>query len=165
MTATQVTATQAQQLNKPVLKIGSQGAAVKEMQSLLNQLLFRPGVEGDPLPVDGIYGADTEFAVKRTQTLYFMAADGIVGQQTWQLLFSQANTTLPTLDFGSKGELVRKVQGRLARNRYDVGVIDGEYGARTKNAVRKFQLDMGLTTDGIISKKTWKALSTRLMSL
>ncbi len=158
-------ATQVQKLNKPVLQVGSQGAAVKEMQTLLNQLLFRPGVEFDALPVDGIFGPDTEFAVKRAQELYFMTADGIVGQQTWQLLFSQANIFLPILDFGSTGDLVRKVQGRLARNRYDVGAIDGDYGARTKNAVRKFQLDQGLNTDGVIGSKTWKALSTKLASL
>jgi peptidoglycan hydrolase-like protein with peptidoglycan-binding domain len=153
------------QLNKPVLQRGAQGAAVKELQTLLNKLLFRPNTEGDPLPVDGIFGADTEFAVKRSQELYFMTADGIVGQQTWQLLFSQANIFLPTLDFGSTGTLVRKVQGRLARNGYDVGAIDGQYGARTKNAVRKFQLDVGLDTDGMIAKATWKALSTKIKSL
>jgi peptidoglycan hydrolase-like protein with peptidoglycan-binding domain len=160
--------TQTQKLNKPVLQVGSQGAAVKEMQTLLNQLLFAnrlPGVESDALPEDGIFGADTKAAVLHAQARYFMDADGIVGQKTWQLLFSQANIFLPTLDFGSAGDLVLQVQTRLLRNGYDIGAIDGDYGARTKNTVRKFQLDMGLTTDGIVSQKTWKALSSKLRSV
>ncbi len=163
-----MTATQVQQLNKPVLQIGSQGAAVKELQTLLNKLLFAnrlPGVESDALPEDGIFGADTEAVVKHAQARYFMTVDGIAGQKTWQLLFSQANIFLPNLDFGSAGNLVMQVQARLARNGYDVGAIDGDYGARTKNAIRKFQLDMGLTTDGIVSQKTWKALSSKLRSV
>jgi peptidoglycan hydrolase-like protein with peptidoglycan-binding domain len=159
MTATQV------QLNKPVLQLGAQGAAVKEMQTLLNQLLGDLSTEDDPLPNDGIFGVETQGVVKHAQARYFLPADGIVGQKTWQLLFSQANIFLPVLEMGSQGDLVRQVQTRLSRNRYDVGTIEGEYGPRTKNAVRKFQLDKGLTTDGIISRITWKALSTRLLDL
>jgi peptidoglycan hydrolase-like protein with peptidoglycan-binding domain len=159
MTATQV------QLNKPILQLGAQGAVVKEMQTLLNQLLADLSVEDDPLPIDGIFGVETQGVVKHAQARYFMPADGIVGQKTWQLLFSQANIFLPILDTGSKGDLVRQVQTRLNRNRYDVGAIDGEYGPRTKNTVRKFQSDKGLTSDGIISRVSWKALSTKLLSL
>jgi peptidoglycan hydrolase-like protein with peptidoglycan-binding domain len=158
MIATQV-------LNKPVLQRGSQGTAVKELQTLLNKLLLKPNTEGDPLPVDGIFGSETEFAVKRAQELYFMTSDGIVGQKTWQLLFSQRNDNLPELRLGALGELVRKVQQRLANNRYSVGTIDGDFGAKTQAAVRQFQADRKLKNDGVIGASTWKALSTQISSL
>ena len=35
---------------------------------------------------------------------------------------------------------------------------DGDYGAETVSAVTAFQKDHGLTADGIIGPKTWKAL-------
>jgi N-acetylmuramoyl-L-alanine amidase len=39
------------------------------------------------ITVDGIFGAKTEAAVKAYQKRHKLAADGIVGPQTWNTLF------------------------------------------------------------------------------
>lgn len=64
----------------PVLKKGSKGEAVTRLQQGLHQL------EHDVGAVDGIFGPNTERAVKAFQTTYGLAADGIVGPKTWTTL-------------------------------------------------------------------------------
>ncbi len=59
---------------------------------------------------------------------------------------------------GSKGEDVKKIQNKLKEKGYYNGSTDGVFGAKTKNAVIKFQKDKGLTQDGIVGSKTLKAL-------
>ncbi len=63
---------------------------------------------------------------------------------------------------GSKGELVKTVQTKLIRWGYMSGSADGIFGAKTKNAVIKFQKKNGLTADGIIGTKTAQALGISL---
>ncbi len=53
--------------------------AVKELQALLNQ-------DGLSLDVDGLFGRDTESAVKRFQREQGLDEDGIVGPLTWAAL-------------------------------------------------------------------------------
>lgn len=62
------------------LKKGSIGSDVKELQSKLN-LKYNCG-----LKIDGIFGANTEAAVKRIQILNGLVADGIVGEKTRKVL-------------------------------------------------------------------------------
>lgn len=66
----------------------------------------------------------------------------------------------PTLRRGDTGEAVREVQQRLADMGYDLGKwgVDGDFGAATESAVRKFQTARGLTADGIVGPATWAAL-------
>lgn len=67
-------------------------------------------------------------------------------------------TIKPTLRKGAEGDLVRELQERLDSLGYDCGKADGKFGAKTKAAVERFQKDRGLTADGIVGAKTWKAL-------
>lgn len=55
---------------------------------------------------------------------------------------------------GSRGDEVRRIQQKLKNWGYYTGSVDGIYGSQTKNAVRKFQRDNGLTVDGIAGPKT-----------
>lgn len=57
-----------------ILKKGSKGASVKELQRLLHLL------------DDGIFGKLTEEAVKEFQKANGLVADGIVGSKTWEAL-------------------------------------------------------------------------------
>ena len=50
---------------------------------------------------------------------------------------------------GSSGETVKKIQRRLSDWGYYSGAVDGVYGARTEEAVKKFQKKNGLTADGV----------------
>ncbi len=62
--------------SRPVLRRGSKGSAVTELQNRLAALGFSPGA------ADGIFGSLTEGAVKSFQRSRGIPADGIVGSQT-----------------------------------------------------------------------------------
>lgn len=67
---------------------------------------------------------------------------------------------LDTLQKGSKGKLVKYLQNALIEAGYDVGAAgaDGIFGAQTQSAVRAFQYDHGLQSDGKVGKLTWAAI-------
>jgi putative chitinase len=64
---------------RPVLGRGSQGDAVVQLQNMLRDLNFAVAIDGD-------FGPGTEVAVTRFQSENGLAADGIVGPQTWGAL-------------------------------------------------------------------------------
>lgn len=70
------------------------------------------------------------------------------------------NDELPTLKKGSKGEDVKKLQKRLMELGYSLPKYgaDGDFGNETLEAVKAFQKDHGLTVDGVVGEKTWKAM-------
>ena len=63
---------------------GSQGSSVTELQKLLNN-------NGYNLNVDGIFGSNTQAAVKDYQQKNGLAVDGIVGTNTWGALTKLAS--------------------------------------------------------------------------
>ncbi len=58
----------------------------------------------------------------------------------------------------------KTVQTKLKNWGYYAGKVDGIYGVKTKDAVKKFQKKNGLTADGIVGKKTAAALGMTLGS-
>lgn len=60
--------------------------------------------------------------------------------------------------YGSSGEEVRQIQSKLKSWRYYSGSVDGVYGSKTYEAVKKFQKNNGLTVDGIAGSQTLAAL-------
>lgn len=147
-------------LNKPVLRQGSRGQAVTELQ----RLLAHWGVFRHDRPLDGIFDAEVETNVKSYQFAMFLKEDGIVGQITWQAFYSGAPVNMPILRLGASGQAVITLQ-QVLRNTGDyTGHIDGAFGSRTDSAVRAFQRRCNLVADGIVGNRTWHALSkTRLM--
>lgn len=73
---------------------------------------------------------------------------------------SDINITLSTLKKGSSGDQVKALQYILIGKKYDLGKwgADGDYGSATISAVKLFQKDNNLTTDGICGKQTWVKL-------
>lgn len=65
---------------RPTLKLGSQGAAVSELQSLLKLLGYYTGA------VDGSYQDSTAKAVSAFQQAVQLQPDGIAGAETWSRL-------------------------------------------------------------------------------
>jgi hypothetical protein len=74
---------------QPTVRVGSRGAAVSTLQSRLKALRFDPG------PVDGIFGSQTERAVRAFQSARRLTVDGIVGPQTWGALDATAAPSPP----------------------------------------------------------------------
>lgn len=64
---------------------------------------------------------------------------------------------LKTLKKGDKGAQVKALQAMLIGFDYDLGRsgADGDFGAKTDEALRKFQSRNGLTVDGVAGPKTW----------
>jgi peptidoglycan hydrolase-like protein with peptidoglycan-binding domain len=138
---------------EPLLKKGSTGEVVKQLQQALKDLGYSPGA------VDGQFGSKTESAVKAFQADREITVDGIVGDITW-LNIDEADLSNPTIKKGSKGNPVRRAQKRLTLGGYDTGGVDGIFGAKTESAVKRFQKDMGLTQDGIVGPKTWDKIDS-----
>src|SRR5918912_1193869 len=86
---------------EPVLRPGSTGEAVRELQLALKGLGYDPGA------VDGHFGPRTEAAVKAFQKAQGIAVDGIVGDITW-LNIDEADMSDPTIRRGSTGNPVRR---------------------------------------------------------
>jgi peptidoglycan hydrolase-like protein with peptidoglycan-binding domain len=64
----------------PVLKRGMRGSAVRDLQERLRAKGFLRS------RADGVFGRETQAAVKAAQRQYQLAADGIVGSATWAVL-------------------------------------------------------------------------------
>jgi peptidoglycan hydrolase-like protein with peptidoglycan-binding domain len=64
----------------PILRIGMQGSAVTGLQERLRALGFLKS------PADGVFGAETQAAVKAAQTKFSLTSDGVVGAGTWLAL-------------------------------------------------------------------------------
>ncbi len=63
-----------------VLKLGSEGNDVAETQSVLKRIGLDPG------EADGVYGPQTQQAVRDFQSRFGLTQDGIVGPMTWRIL-------------------------------------------------------------------------------
>ncbi|WP_338631880.1 peptidoglycan-binding protein [Clostridium baratii] len=139
-----------------LLKVGSSGPQVAEMQRLLIKAGFSVGATG----ADGIFGSGTENAVKRFQESRGLAADGIIGPDTKNALKSNSGSSSKLLKVGARGPEVKELQRLLINTGYGVGSYgaDGVFGAGTESAVKKFQAAKGLAVDGIVGPATWGAL-------
>ncbi|MEM9002475.1 MAG: peptidoglycan-binding protein [Cyanobacteria bacterium P01_F01_bin.86] len=71
---------------------------------------------------------------------------------------AQVTNTRPTLRLGSTGNLVEEIQALLTLLGYYKSPVDGNYQDTTETAVRLFQEDVGLTSDGIVGPATWDKL-------
>jgi peptidoglycan hydrolase-like protein with peptidoglycan-binding domain len=73
------------------LSIGTRGSDVHQLQQSLQRLGYT-GRDGQPLKVDGDFGANTEFAVRAFQRAHHLQVDGRAGHRQ----------TLPAIDAASK---------------------------------------------------------------
>ena len=68
------------------LRLGDYGAEVRYLQNKLYSKLYNVG------PIDGIFGNQTERAVKEFQIENGLDADGIVGRNTWAAILNDENS-------------------------------------------------------------------------
>lgn len=91
-------------------------------------------------------------------TTIYVKQDGLSG-------FAIEAVETATVKQGSRGETVKKIQRKLKNWGYYNGAIDGIFGTQTRNAVIYFQRRNGLTPDGIVGTKTFKALGISTSSV
>ena len=162
---------------RPALKLGSRGSAVIELQAALKLLGFYADT------VDGIFSQSTARAVSQFQEAAGLAADGIVGQDTWNRLFhvapsanenpidnapvtadnSEINpqaqpSNFPVLRRRMRGPAVRDLQERLRAKGFLRVSADGVFGPETQAAVKAAQRQYQLPADGVVGRATWEAL-------
>ena len=77
---------------------------------------------------------------------------------------AEAVPVLQYVSWGTYGDLVRQTQQRLQDLGYDVGTVDGIFGTRTYEAIRKFQQDQGMKVDGIAGNDTLERLGISIGS-
>ena len=156
-----------------VLRTGSTGSAVEQLQFWLNTLAqYESSIPS--LTVDGVYGTGTANAVRAFQRKYGLTVDGVVGRATWTEVYDQfrsiqSDNGTPNaypgtaLREGASGQNVRLVQFwlKIARTVYPSlsnVTVDGKFGSATTAAVRRFQTYFGLTSDGVVGRTTWNKL-------
>ncbi len=133
----------------PLLRLGSQNRYVKYLQFLLK-------IQGYSVnAIDGVFGNNTQNAVRSFQQANGLTADGVVGRKTWYKL-NNFTPDASILKRGNYGADVKYLQQKLYSKLYNTGAIDGVFGKQTEQAVKEFQAENGLTADGIVGKNTWE---------
>ena len=71
-------------------------------------------------------------------------------------VFCLANmaTALASFEYGDNGPEVLAIQKRLVELKYEIKLLDGDFGSETEAAVKRFQADQQLEVDGIIGEAT-----------
>ena len=89
-----------------VLQQGSRGFEVRALQYYLNVLAkFYPTYY--PVAMDGIFGPETDRAVRRFQEYNGLTADGVVGNRTWERMDQVYRSVIETIP--STGNRARPV--------------------------------------------------------
>ena len=166
------------------LRNGSSGEYVVVLQTMLNRISRNYPAIPKINPVDGIFGPQTEQAVREFQRIFNLNVDGVVGRATWyKLVFLyvgvtrlseltsegqtftqiQAPASGVTLREGSRSPAVSALQffisvlGQVLYN-FPTLNIDGIFGPKTRQAVMDAQRYLGLEPTGIVDNQTWMAL-------
>lgn len=162
------------------LRRGTTGPSVVTIQTELNRISQSyPAIPKIPT-VDGIFGAQTEAAVRKFQEIFNLTVDGIVGRATWyalvryyiavtrmaelrsqgQRFYANSWATTNPIQQGDRGVKVEHLQYMLSvlaayiPEIPDVA-IDGVFGPATYNAVIAAQRRFGLPQTGIVNAATW----------
>ena len=166
------------------LRLGDAGDAVRTKQIQLNRISANYPSIPKIYPVDGVFGPETEEAVRTFQRVFGLTQDGIIGKATWYriaylytsvkrlseldsegLALEDVAQQYPSiLRLGDTGLPVRVIQ-------YYLGVIGqfyetvppnvrvtGTFDETTRQAVLAVQRTFGIAEDGIVGRQTWNQI-------
>lgn len=143
--------------------MGDRGPAVRDLQRRLGRLAGTPLPAGGGLePAGGVFDEALAHAVKRFQQERGLAADGVVGVETWRCIveagFALGDRLLWHSRTMMRGDDVREFQHRLNQLGFDAGTEDGIFGPLTQSALEEFQRNAGINVDGVAGPETIAAL-------
>ena len=137
---------------------GDRGSAVEDIQRRLLALGYELGRTG----VDGVFLGATADAVGAFQAEHDLAEDGLVGERTWSALvdasFSLGDRMLYLRLPHFHGHDVTVLQQALNALGFACGEVDGIFGAFTERALREFQRNAGVATDGIVGPNSVRTI-------
>ena len=162
------------------LRRGTTGPSVVTVQVSLNRISQNYPAIPKIAAVDGIFGAQTEAAVRKFQQVFNLDADGVVGRATWyalvryytavtslaelrsqgQRFYANSWATTDPIEQGDRGVKVEHLQYMLrVLSEYIPEIppvqIDGIFGNATRNAVLAAQRRFDLPQTGIVNAATW----------
>ena len=165
------------------LRLGAANDAVRTVQIRLNRISSNFPSIPKIAATDGIFGTDTEAAVRRFQEIFNLTPDGVVGKNTWYTIQNVYIGVKRLNDLNSEGitlsEVTQQYPGVLQLNdsgnavlnlQYFIAYvsqyydtipsveIDGVFGPSTKAAVEAVQRTFGLPADGVVGEATWNQL-------
>ncbi len=135
-------------------KAGMDGDDIKRIQ----RRLYEMGYLAKSEYVTGHFGDVTEAAVKQMQQNNGLAADGKVGHDTMEMLYSET-ARANIVSYGDKSDVVLACQERLKELGYLTTKPDGQYGNDTVAAVKQFQSRNDLVVDGFLGPTTMQVLN------
>lgn len=128
---------------------GTQGDDIQKIQQRLYELGYLASAD----QVTGNFDDATETAVLKLQGVNGLAEDGKVGQQTYNLMYSD-DIKANMLAYGEKSDVVLACQQRLKDLGYLTTTPDGTYGQDTVIAVKQFQARNDQVVDGYLGPST-----------
>ena len=171
------------------LRVGSRGPDVTVVQTSLNRIGQNYPAIPKVSPVDGIFGPQTEAAVKAFQQIFSLDPDGIVGRATWYQIVRVYVAVLKLAELQSEGQRFFFIQeypeflslgdtGVLVEQlQYMLSVLSsflpqvpdpgmsGIFDNATLNAVRGFERYAGLPVTGSVGEATWDAIFEQFNSV
>ena len=166
-----------------LLRLGEVGTDVARVQYALNRVAQNYPAIPRISAVDGIFGTQTEQAVRAFQSVFNLAVDGIVGPSTWyelrrlfiavtrlaelrseglrlEILEWEYPEVLQEGDTGVRVEQLQFMLEVLAQFVDDIPHlrIDGIFGPETMQAAVAFQRWAGLEQTGQVGAVTWNRL-------
>ncbi|MBO5110684.1 MAG: peptidoglycan-binding protein [Clostridia bacterium] len=166
-----------------LLDLGVVGDDVRQVQIRLNRISKNYPSIPKIRNADGIFGPETEEAVREFQRIFSLDPDGIVGKATWysiqRIYFAvkkisdlssegiSVTDVTPIFDTelseGSTSDGVRELQFFLSflslyNSAIPALIIDGIFGPATERAVRVFQNIYALPETGVVDTRTWDTL-------
>lgn len=162
------------------LRLGDSGNDVRTKQIQLNRISRNYPAIPKIYPVDGVFGQETEDAVRAFQRIFNLTEDGIIGKATWYRIAYLFTSVKRLSELDSEGisleEIAQQYPGLLRLGdtgdpvriiQYYLSVIadfyesvqplamTGVFDQATQDSVISFQRTYGLNPDGIVGRDTW----------
>ncbi|MBN9103212.1 MULTISPECIES: N-acetylmuramoyl-L-alanine amidase [unclassified Pseudonocardia] len=144
-----------------LLRRGDSGPAVVEVRAMLATFGLLAAAAGTP--DDEVFDAHVEHAVRSFQQQRGLITDGVVGPSTYRAL-RDAGWTLGDrmlalmISAPMTGDDVAMLQERLSELGYNPGRPGGVFDEQTERALRRFQREYGLVSDGLCGPATLRSL-------